>query len=184
MSIRQDINANARDIVRTLRKSKNLSQLELAQKVGITQSAMSKLENGERILSSDMIQQFAEVFNVPVAVIIGEEALPQDILCLRQFSSDLTEVVEGLYRNDEYLQEINSVISKMCGLIFIQNEMIEAQHKAMVEQQKEIESISRELASHGELLIDIRESNLRIQREYSDASNMVARVQKYLDSMG
>lgn len=50
--------------VREIRKAKNLSQLELADKVGIDRSYMGFLERGERNPSLEVITKIARALNV------------------------------------------------------------------------------------------------------------------------
>ena len=60
-------------IVKTLRERENISQDDLAARLGITRQTLSKYENGESNFSSDIIKKLAEIFNVDYACFIDNE---------------------------------------------------------------------------------------------------------------
>ena len=63
------------DRIRELRRSKGLSQDELAVLVGYQgRSAISKVENGDRDISQSMIEKYANALGVtPTYLLFGEE---------------------------------------------------------------------------------------------------------------
>lgn len=59
------------DIIRALieaRKEQNLTQRELAQRTGITQANISKIENGTRNPSLEMLKRLAEGMNARLKI--------------------------------------------------------------------------------------------------------------------
>lgn len=62
--------------IKTLRLEKGWSMEELAQKVGYgCRSTIAKVENGERLISHEMLIKYAEVFNVsPMWLLFGDDA--------------------------------------------------------------------------------------------------------------
>lgn len=54
-----------------LRESVNMTQTELAKLLKIDKSAMSKIENGTRKVSSDELKQIAEIFKVTTDYLVG-----------------------------------------------------------------------------------------------------------------
>lgn len=56
-----------------LRKSNNLTQAELANKLGVTYQAVSKWENGKNIPDIAIMQQISNEFNVDITEIINGE---------------------------------------------------------------------------------------------------------------
>jgi len=54
-----------------LRNSYNLSQSELAKKVGTTQSVISRIENGNVNIGIDMIERIAKSFNKQIKIIFA-----------------------------------------------------------------------------------------------------------------
>jgi transcriptional regulator with XRE-family HTH domain len=68
------------EIVKNLRKSKKLTQKEVADKVGITQGALSQIENDKRP-ADETLTKLASALNVSVGLIyalaIKEEGVPE-----------------------------------------------------------------------------------------------------------
>lgn len=65
------------DFGRTLRKLRteaDLNQAELADRAGITQSAVSQIEKGERAPSFDVLRRLAAALGVSTAELLGPEA--------------------------------------------------------------------------------------------------------------
>ena len=59
------------NLLKSLRKDAGLTQKELADKVGVTNSTISFYEQEERSPSVDMIIRLAEIFNVSVDYLLG-----------------------------------------------------------------------------------------------------------------
>lgn len=57
--------------IRQLRKTKGLSQLQLAQTMGISGSAIGMYEQGRREPDTDTLLNLAKIFNVTVDYLIG-----------------------------------------------------------------------------------------------------------------
>jgi transcriptional regulator with XRE-family HTH domain len=55
----------------TLRKQQGISQLEICKKLGLTQSMMSRYENGTRRIPSELLIQFAKAIGVSSDEILG-----------------------------------------------------------------------------------------------------------------
>ena len=58
------LNNTSTNRVTALREKLNLSQQEFADKIGITQGALSQLESGKSTLSLSTITKISQVFNV------------------------------------------------------------------------------------------------------------------------
>ena len=54
--------------LRDKRKQAGLSQLQLAEQIGVNRSTLSLYEKGERKPSFDVMTRIAKVFNAPVEV--------------------------------------------------------------------------------------------------------------------
>ena len=67
---------NPRNRLRFLRKRAGISQARLAQLSGISQPAISQLENDERPLTLDWMRVFARIFGVTVADLLDDEDNP------------------------------------------------------------------------------------------------------------
>ena len=62
------------DILRELRLSKNLTQQQLADSVGLSKSAISMYENGNRVPELEILELFADFFNVDMNRLTGSKA--------------------------------------------------------------------------------------------------------------
>ncbi len=58
--------------MRAIRKSKGLSQEELAIKLNVVRQTVSKWEKGRSVPDSDMLLTISEVLETPVSVLLGE----------------------------------------------------------------------------------------------------------------
>lgn len=58
--------------IRAIRKSKGLSQEELAIKLNVVRQTISKWEQGLSVPDSDMLISLSEVFETPVSTLLGE----------------------------------------------------------------------------------------------------------------
>lgn len=58
--------------ISSLRKSKGLSQEELAVKLNVVRQTISKWEKGLSVPDADMLISISEVFETPVSVLLGE----------------------------------------------------------------------------------------------------------------
>ena len=58
--------------IKAIRKSKGLSQEELAVKLNVVRQTISKWENGLSVPDSDMLISISEALETPVSVLLGE----------------------------------------------------------------------------------------------------------------
>ena len=68
--------------IKAIRKSKGLSQEELAVKLNVVRQTISKWEKGLSVPDSDMLISISEVFETPVSVLLGEtvaKTAPDDL---------------------------------------------------------------------------------------------------------
>jgi transcriptional regulator with XRE-family HTH domain len=77
------------DRIRTLRKDRNLTQAELATSIGIQQSDLCRMENGEYKVSLETLFKILSIFQINIAEFFHEEAPPsiseKDVDFLREF---------------------------------------------------------------------------------------------------
>ena len=57
--------------IKNLRKEEKMSQEELASKLGISRSYLTKIENGQRGLSIEIMQKLCKVFNITMEEFFG-----------------------------------------------------------------------------------------------------------------
>ena len=68
--------------LKMLRRSHDLNQVALAEKLSVSRSYISELESGNRTPSLDLLDRYADVFNIPVSsLVFFAEALrdPSDL---------------------------------------------------------------------------------------------------------
>lgn len=68
--------------IKTIRKSKGLSQEELAVKLNVVRQTISKWEQGLSVPDADMLISISEALETPVSTLLGEnapEAKPDDL---------------------------------------------------------------------------------------------------------
>ena len=61
--------------LRNIRKSKGLSQEELAGRLNVVRQTVSKWEQGASVPDSEMLIRLAEVLETPVSILLGETVL-------------------------------------------------------------------------------------------------------------
>lgn len=68
--------------IKTIRKSKGLSQEELAVKLNVVRQTISKWEQGRSVPDSDLLISISEVLETPVSTLLGEniaESKPDEL---------------------------------------------------------------------------------------------------------
>ena len=64
--------------IKELRKNNNLTQKEMAKKLGVSLSSLQKYEYGDFKPSSDILKKMSEVFKIPVSVILNVDDYTED----------------------------------------------------------------------------------------------------------
>ncbi len=80
--------------LRTLRKNKGLSQEELAIRLNVVRQTISKWEKGISVPDSDMLIKLAEVFEVSVSDLLGDD-IGGDTENKNEISQQLERIVEA-----------------------------------------------------------------------------------------
>ena len=62
--------------IRELRKRAGLTQIELAERIGLSQGQLSNLENGDRSLSLEWLRRIARALNCAVADLLDDKDNP------------------------------------------------------------------------------------------------------------
>lgn len=73
--------------IKTIRKSKGLSQQELAIKLNVVRQTVSKWENGLSVPDSEMLISLSETLETPVSTLLGEtvvEAAAEDLKAISE----------------------------------------------------------------------------------------------------
>ena len=61
-------------VLKTLRLKENMTQAQLAQKLGLTKSVISAYETGLRLPSYDILIHIAKIYNVSTDYLLGVES--------------------------------------------------------------------------------------------------------------
>lgn len=61
------------NVLKTLRLKENMTQAQLAQKLGLTKSVISAYETGLRLPSYDVLIHIAKIYNVSTDYLLGLE---------------------------------------------------------------------------------------------------------------
>jgi hypothetical protein len=73
--------------IRTLRRDRNLTQAELSNRIGIQQSDLCRMENGEYKVSLETLFKILSIFEMSIAEFFHEESggAPHDADLLRRY---------------------------------------------------------------------------------------------------
>jgi transcriptional regulator with XRE-family HTH domain len=83
--------------IRELRKGHRLTQMELSEKIGVAQSDLSRMEQGEYKVGLDTLFKILQVFDLKMGEFFGETELPVDPDS-RQLVSDFSALPEEARR--------------------------------------------------------------------------------------
>ena len=75
--------------IRAMRKSKGLSQQELAMKLNVVRQTISKWEQGRSVPDSDMLILISEALEIPVSTLLGETIAETQVDDLKAISEKL-----------------------------------------------------------------------------------------------
>ena len=77
--------------IKAIRKSKGLSQQELAINLNVVRQTISKWEQGLSVPDSDMLISISEVLETPVSTLLGETVIEAEVDNLKAISEKLEE---------------------------------------------------------------------------------------------
>ena len=86
--------------MKAIRKSKGLSQQELAVKLNVVRQTVSKWEQGLSVPGSDMLISISEVLETPVSMLLGENVIESEIDDLKAISAKLEVINLQLARRE------------------------------------------------------------------------------------
>jgi len=88
--------------LRTIREVHQLQQTELAAKLGISKSHLSELENGRKNVTIDLLNRYADVFDVPPSTFLSfTEALEGQSARRKERAQKLLRVLEWTLDRDD-----------------------------------------------------------------------------------
>ena len=104
--------------MKTIRKSKGLSQEELAIKLNVVRQTISKWEQGLSVPDSDMLISISEVFETPVSTLLGETVVETKADDLKAISEKLEVInLQLAHRKATRQKAIHWLFILLCTVI-------------------------------------------------------------------
>ncbi len=104
--------------IKSLRKSKRLSQEELAIKLNVVRQTISKWEQGLSVPDAEMLIKISEVFDTPVSTLLGENISEAKVDDLKAISEKLEIInLQLSQRKNEKRKIIHWLLILLCVII-------------------------------------------------------------------
>ena len=106
--------------IKAIRKSKGLSQQELAIKLNVVRQTISKWEQGMSVPDSDMLISISEVLETPVSILLGETVVETKASDLEVISEKL-EIINLQLAQKKIVRRkiIQGLLITLCAVIVI-----------------------------------------------------------------
>ena len=106
--------------IKALRKSKGLSQEELAVKVNVVRQTISKWEQGLSVPDSDMLLSISEALETPVSTLLGETVMESKVDDLKAIAEKLEIInLQLAQRNSTRRKTFHWLLVLLCAIIVI-----------------------------------------------------------------
>ena len=106
--------------IKAIRKSKGLSQEELAIKLNVVRQTISKWEQGLSVPDSDMLISISEVLETPVSTLLGETVVEPQADDLKAISEKLEVINSQLAQRKTARQNmLHWLFISLCAVIII-----------------------------------------------------------------
>ncbi|MBQ7358513.1 MAG: helix-turn-helix transcriptional regulator [Lachnospiraceae bacterium] len=99
--------------IKTLRKQKGYSQETLAEELNVVRQTISKWEKGYSVPDAEMLERMAELFEVPVAVLLGSDTPEKE-----KGTEDVGEIVQQLAILNEQLAKQSRNRKRVWKIVF------------------------------------------------------------------
>ena len=104
--------------IKAFRKSKGLSQQELAVKLNVVRQTVSKWEQGRSVPDSDMLISLSEVLEIPVSTLLGETVIETEVDGLKAISEKLEVInLQLAQRKTTRRNIIRWLLISLCAII-------------------------------------------------------------------
>ena len=108
--------------IKAIRKSKGLSQEELAVKLNVVRQTISKWENGLSVPDSDMLISISEALETPVSVLLGEPVAEPETDDLKAICEKLEIINLQLARRKTARRTIiHWLVLSLCAVLVIRS---------------------------------------------------------------
>ena len=101
-----------------LRKEKNMTQQELANKLNITDRAVSHWENGRSMPDAGIMLKLCKILNVNVNELLSAKKIPQETYSERA-EENLLEMKREIESQNRRIFTLNKIIINLVVIIFI-----------------------------------------------------------------
>ena len=106
--------------IKAIRKSKGLSQQELAIKLNVVRQTISKWEQGLSVPDSDMLISLSEVLETPVSTLLGETVTEAEVDNLKAISEKLEVInLQLAQRKTTRRKIIRWLLVSLCAIILM-----------------------------------------------------------------
>ena len=106
--------------IKSIRKSKGLSQEELAIKLNVVRQTISKWEQGLSVPDAEMLISISEVFEIPVSTLLGENISEYKVDDLKAISEKLEVInLQLSQRKKERRKIVQWLLISVCIVIII-----------------------------------------------------------------
>lgn len=104
--------------IKAIRKSKGLSQEELAIKLNVVRQTISKWEQGLSVPDSDMLISISEVLETPVSTLLGETVIETKVDDLKAISEKLEIInLQLAQRKTTKRKTLHWLLISLCAVI-------------------------------------------------------------------
>lgn len=106
--------------IKAIRKSKGLSQQELAVKLNVVRQTVSKWEQGLSVPDSDMLISISEALEAPVSTLLGETVIETEVDTLKVITEKLEVInLQLAQRKTTRRKIVHWLIISLCAIIGI-----------------------------------------------------------------
>ena len=106
------------ETMKAIRKSKGLSQQELAVKLNVVRQTVSKWEQGLSVPDADMLMSISEVLETPVSTLLGETVMETEADSLKAISEKLEVINLQLAQGKDTRRKIiRWLLMSLCAVI-------------------------------------------------------------------
>lgn len=106
--------------IKTIRKSKGLSQQELAIKLNVVRQTISKWEQGLSVPDSDMLISISEILEAPVSTLLGETVSETQVDSLKAIAEKLEVInLQLADKKNKRQKMIQAFLIILCVVIVI-----------------------------------------------------------------
>lgn len=104
--------------IKAIRKSKGLSQEELAVRLNVVRQTISKWEQGLSVPDADMLVSISEAFETPVSTLLGETVAETKVDDLKAISEKLEVInLQLVHRKATRQKMIHWLFISLCAVI-------------------------------------------------------------------